>query len=190
MVNPKIFREYDIRGVVGEDLDNEKVELIGKAFGTFLIRNNNKTAVIGGDVRLSTDEFKKSFTNGLLSTGINVTDVGIVATPVLYFSLWKLKTDGGVMITASHNPAEYNGIKLNLGKQSFFGKQIQGILKLIQNNDFEKGAGEFSTYDNIDDEYINYILDDIKIERPVNVVIDGGNGMGGPYLPLILRKLG
>lgn len=190
MVNPKIFRQYDIRGIVGKDLDVEVLELIGKAYGTYLRRKNLTKAVIGGDARKSTPDFKKAFTKGVLSTGIDLTDIGIVATPVLYFSIWKLKADGGVMITASHNPSEYNGIKMNLGKQSIFGNQIQEILKLIQNEDFETGKGKLGEYTSIDNEYISYILDDIKIERPVKVVVDGGNGMGGPYLPKILRKLG
>ena len=133
MVNPSIFRAYDIRGVVDKDLNEDILYKIGKGYGTFLRRQNLKTVCIGGDARLSTPAYKKAFIKGMLETGIDVIDVGIMATPVLYFSIWKLKTDGGVMITASHNPAEYNGIKLNQGLQSVYGEQIQEILKLIQN---------------------------------------------------------
>src|SRR6056297_2411630 len=111
MVNPSIFRQYDIRGVVDKDLTDETVYLIARAYGTYMRRLNKKTVAIGGDARLSTPRFKAIFIDGLRETGIDVTDVGILATPLLYFSIWKLKTDGGVMITASHNPAEYNGIK-------------------------------------------------------------------------------
>ncbi|OQX71413.1 MAG: phosphomannomutase [Candidatus Cloacimonas sp. 4484_275] len=190
MVNPQIFRQYDIRGIVGKDLTDETVYLIGKGYGTYLRRKNLKTAVIGGDARLSTPQFKKQFIKGLLETGIDVTDVGKLATPVLYFSIWKLKTDGGVMITASHNPAEYNGIKLNIGLQSVYGEQIQEILKLIQNGDFESGEGKLDSNSEIDDQYIEFVLEHIDIKRPIKVIVDGGNGMGGPYLPKILRKAG
>ena len=190
MVNPQIFRAYDIRGVVDKDLNEEILYLIGKGYGTFLRRQNLKTVCIGGDARLSTPAYKEAFIKGMLETGIDVIDVGIMATPVLYFSIWKLKTDGGVMITASHNPAEYNGIKLNQGLQSVYGEQIQEILKLIQNEDFETGKGSLSTNDEIDEIYKDYIFEGIKLERPVKVIVDGGNGAGGPYLPEILRRLG
>ncbi len=112
MVNPQIFRAYDIRGVVDKDLNEDILYQIGKGYGTFMRRQNLKTVSIGGDARLSTPAYKKAFIKGLQETGINVIDIGIVATPVLYFSIWKLKTDGGVMITASHNPAQWNALKL------------------------------------------------------------------------------
>ncbi|HHE39427.1 MAG TPA: phosphomannomutase/phosphoglucomutase [Candidatus Cloacimonetes bacterium] len=190
MVNPQIFRQYDIRGIVDTDLTNETLYLIGKGYGTFLRRQNMKTAVIGGDARLSTPIFKKNFIKGMNETGIDVIDVGIVATPVLYYSIWKLKTDGGVMITASHNPAEYNGIKLNQGLQSVFGEQIQEILQLILKEDFEKGEGITSSNNGMSEDYIQYVTNGIKLERPLKVVVDAGNGSGGPYLPVILRNLG
>ncbi len=190
MINKSIFRQYDIRGVVDKDLTNETLFLIGKGYGTFLRRQNLKTAVIGGDARLSTPQFKENFINGMLATGIDVVDIGEVATPVLYFAIWKLQTDGGVMITASHNPAEYNGIKLNQGLQSVFGEQIQEILQLILQKNFENGNGQLSQNNEIDEIYKNYIVENIKLKRPVKVIVDGGNGAGGPYLPEILRRLG
>ncbi|MBC8385773.1 MAG: phosphomannomutase/phosphoglucomutase [Candidatus Cloacimonetes bacterium] len=190
MVNPKIFRQYDIRGIVGSDLTGETLHLIGKGYGTFLKRQKLKTAVIGGDARLSTPDFKAEFIKGMIETGIEVIDIGTVATPVLYYSIWKLKTDGGVMITASHNPAEYNGIKLNQGLQSVFGEQIQEILQLIQKEDFESGLGAVSSNDEMSEDYIKYVTEGIKLERPIKVVVDAGNGAGGPYLPVILRNLG
>ncbi|MBN2829021.1 MAG: phosphomannomutase/phosphoglucomutase [Candidatus Cloacimonetes bacterium] len=190
MVNPQIFRQYDIRGVVGSDLTEETVYLIGKGFGTWLRRHNLKTVSLGGDARLSTPSFKEQFSRGLMETGCDVVDIGIVATPLMYFSIWALKTDAGAMITASHNPSEYNGIKLNNGLASVFGNEIQEILKLIQNEDFESGDGVFLEDESIEQRYIDYIIANIEIERPVKVVVDGGNGMGGPYLPRILKKLG
>ena len=190
MVNPQIFRQYDIRGVVDKDLTDETLYLIGKGYGTFLRRQDLKTVAIAGDARLSTPRFKKNFIKGMREVGIDVIDVGIMATPVLYYSIWKLKTDGGVVITASHNPAEYNGIKMNRGLQSVYGQDIQEILKLIQTDDFESGEGSFSSNDEMHESYKDYIVDGIKLDRPVKVIVDGGNGAGGPYLPEILRRLG
>lgn len=190
MVNPSIFRQYDIRGVVDKDLTDKTVYLIARAYGTYMRRLNKKTVAIGGDARLSTPRFKAIFIDGLRETGIDVTDVGILATPLLYFSIWKLNTDGGVMITASHNPAEYNGIKLNDGLSSVYGQQIQEILQLIQKEDFESGEGSLQKNDKIEEQYMDYIVDNIKLERPVKIIVDGGNGAGGPYLPKILRRLG
>jgi len=190
MVNPQIFRQYDIRGLVDKDLTDESLYLIGKGFGSILKRKKLKTTVIAGDARLSTPRFKKNFIKGLLETGIDVIDVGIMATPVLYYSIWKLDTDAGIMITASHNPSEYNGIKLNIGLQSFYGSDIQDLLKTIQKENFESGEGKLSSNDEMSDLYMKYIIDSIKLERPVKVIVDGGNGAGGPYLPPILRELG
>jgi phosphomannomutase / phosphoglucomutase len=190
MINQKIFREYDIRGVVDKDLSPEILYLIGRGYGTYIKRKGARSCVIGGDARLSTPEYKQQFTRGLMDTGLDVTDIGIVATPVLYFSIWKLHTDGGVMITASHNPSEYNGIKMNFGLASVFGSQIQEILQLINSRDFEQGSGSKSINSDIDRIYIDYLLKDLKLKRPVKVVVDAGNGAGGPYLPKILRSLG
>ncbi len=189
MVNPTIFRQYDIRGVVDIDLFPETVYNIGKGYGTFLRRLGKTSAVIGGDARLSTETFKAECIRGMREVGIDVIDIGMVASPVMYFAIWKLQTDGGIMITASHNPAEYNGIKMNLGLTSVFGQQIQDILKLIQIEDYEQGNGSLRQ-ENVDEVYKKYIIDNIHLERPVKVVVDGGNGVGGPYLPEILRALG
>jgi phosphomannomutase/phosphoglucomutase len=190
MINKQIFRQYDIRGLVEKDLNDESVYLIGKAFGTYLRRKNSKTSVIGGDARPSTYGFKKMFAKALQETGIDVIDIGILATPMLYYAIWKLKADGGVMITASHNPSEYNGIKLNLGMQSVYGEEIQKILRIIEAGEFESGDGKFSEYKKIAEEYIEYIVENISVKRPIDVVVDGGNGAGGPFLPKILQKLG
>lgn len=190
MVNPTIFRQYDIRGVVDKDLSNETLYQIGKSYGTYLRRLGGKTVSIGGDARLSTPVYKENFIKGMMETGIDVTDIGMCATPVLYYSIWKLKTDGGVMITASHNPAEYNGIKMNHGLQSVYGENIQKILKLIQTEDFERGEGSLTLNSEMDESYKDYIVDGIKLDRSVKVIVDGGNGAGGPYLPEILRRLG
>ncbi|MCL1827383.1 MAG: phosphomannomutase/phosphoglucomutase, partial [Candidatus Cloacimonetes bacterium] len=190
MINPQIFRQYDIRGIVDQDLNEEVLYTIGKAFGTFVRRNNEKSVVIAGDARLTTPSYKEAFVKGLLETGCDVTDVGICASPVLYFAIWKLKVGAGTMITASHNPKEYNGIKLNLGMASVYGEEIQEILGLIQKNDFEKGTGSYKTFEGIIGIYSDYIVENIKLARPVKCIVDAGNGVGGPILPDILRRLG
>jgi len=190
MVNPQIFRQYDIRGLVDKDLNSDVVNLIGRAFGTFVRRKGKKTVVIGGDARLSTPDYKDSFIKGLLAVGCDVTDIGICASPVMYFAIWKLGSDAGAMITASHNPKDYNGIKLNLGMSSVFGDQIQEILRLIQNGDFEKGEGAKKDFDDIIEIYSDYIVENIQLGRSVKCIVDAGNGVGGPILPNILRRLG
>lgn len=118
-INPGIFREYDIRGIAGTDIDEEVFELIGKAYGTYMKRVGASSISMGRDCRVTSPELSQAVARGINSTGINVLDIGMVATPMLYFSLYNLDVDGGVMITASHNPGEYNGIKLSSGKIPF-----------------------------------------------------------------------
>ena len=188
-MNPEIFREYDIRGLVDKDLTPETVELIGKAVGTYIRRQGGKTLTLGWDVRTSSVQFRDLISKGLLSTGCDVIDVGRVPTPVSYFSLHHCKPDGGVMITGSHNPPEFNGFKVSCGLHSLYGKQIQELLGLIQKNDFEKGQGRLSQQ-SVDTAYMEKICQVIKIERPVKVVVDGGNGCFGLVGPKLLKKLG
>ncbi|MCB5266370.1 MAG: phosphomannomutase/phosphoglucomutase [Candidatus Cloacimonetes bacterium] len=190
MIKSEVFRQYDIRGIVDEQLNAESYYLIGKGFASILIGKGLKTIVIGGDARHSTQEFKDAFIKGALEAGCDVTDVGMVATPVLYFAIWKLKQDAGAVITASHNPSQYNGCKLNLGLASFYAESLQELLKLIQAGKFTSGKGTLSHNDSIEEEYIDYVTENINIQRPVKVIVDGGNGMGGPYLPEILRRKG
>jgi len=190
MINPQVFRQYDIRGIVGEQLNAESYFLIGKGFGSYLRKKGLSSIVIGGDARHSTREFVDAFIQGAIETGCTITDIGLVATPILYFAIWKLKQDGGAMVTASHNPSQYNGCKLNLGLGSVYAEELQDLLKLIQKEDFVAGQGSVIPNTTIEEEYIKYIEDNIHIERPVKVIVDGGNGMGGPYLPEILRRKG
>ncbi len=189
-VNPTIFRQYDIRGIVDEDLTNESLYLIGKGFGSYVRKQGLKSVVIGGDARLSTPRFKDQFTKGLVETGCDVIDIGYLATPVLYFAIWKLNVEAGAMITASHNPPEYNGIKLNVGLSSVFGEQIQEVLHIIQKNEFESGEGCKKDYEGMLDEYMDYICKNIHLNRPIKCCVDAGNGAGGNILPVILKRLG
>ncbi|MCB5251535.1 MAG: phosphomannomutase/phosphoglucomutase [Candidatus Cloacimonadaceae bacterium] len=190
MIKSEVFRQYDIRGIVGEQLNAESYYLIGKGFASILQSKGLKNIVIGGDVRHSTREFMDAFIKGATEAGCDVTDIGTVATPILYFAIWRLKQDAGAMITASHNPSQYNGCKLNLGLNSFYAEDLQKLLKLILAEDFISGKGSLKQNDSIEADYIDYVSDHIKIQRPVKVIVDGGNGMGGPYLPEILRRAG
>ena len=188
-MNPQIFREYDIRGLVDKDLTPETVELIGKAIGTRIKRDGGKTISLGWDVRASSLKFREILSKGMLSTGCDVIDIGLVPTPVSYFSLHHLKPDGGVMITGSHNPPEFNGFKVSSGLHSLYGKDIQKLLESIQKNDFEKGAGKLSQQ-SVSEAYMEKICSIIKFARPIKVVVDGGNGCFGLVGPQLLKKLG
>ncbi len=188
-INPQIFREYDIRGIVGKDLTPETVRNIGQAIGTYIKRQGGKSLVVGHDVRSSSVEFREILSLALNSTGCNVVDIGMVPTPVSYFALHHLKADGGVMITGSHNPPEFNGFKISLGQHSLYGKKIQELKGLIDSNDFEKGYGKIDQT-NVLEPYMEHICSIINVSRKVKVVVDGGNGCFGITGPQLLKKLG
>ncbi len=188
-MNPLIFREYDIRGVVDKDLDEKVVENIGRAYGTFIQKADGKEVVVGRDVRLSSEPYNRFLIKGIVETGCNVLDVGVVSTPILYFSIIRYKKSGGVMITGSHNPIDYNGFKLCHGISSIYGEQIQELRKIIEENTFLSGSGEVST-DNPTPDYMNEVLTRVKVEKPLKVVVDAGNGTGGSIAPNLFRKLG
>ena len=185
----EIFREYDIRGIAGKDLTAETVELLGKGVGTWLLRRGCARIALGRDCRLSSDPFRDAILNGLLSTGMTVTDIGCAPTPLLYYAIHELKTEGGIMITGSHNPAEYNGFKICLGNNSVYGEQIQEIADLIETGDFKKGEGGVSTAD-VATPYKKYLLSLIKLPRRVRVAMDCGNGTACLLAPDILKTLG
>ncbi len=188
-LNPAIFREYDIRGLVGKDLTADRVERIGQAVGTYIRRRGGKTLTLGRDMRASSTEFRDALARGLTSTGCDLVDIGLVPTPVFYFSLHHLKSDGGVMITGSHNPPEFNGFKISHGLISLHGPEIQKLRELIEKEDFESGRGQEDQKELLD-EYMARIGEIIHIARPVNVVVDGGNGCFGIVGPQLLRNLG
>jgi len=188
-INPQIFREYDIRGIVGKDLTPESVASIGKAIGTYIRRGGGKTMILGRDVRSSSIEFRDILAEVLNSTGCDVIDIGMVPTPVTYFALHHFKADGGVMITGSHNPPEFNGFKISQGLHSLYGEKVQELKKLIEANDFETGTGTTKQQPVLDD-YMEKICSILKIPRNVKVVVDGGNGCFGIVGPKLLRKMG
>ena len=178
MVNPNIFREYDIRGIADDDLTDDVVELIGKAYATFLGRQGLKTFVVGRDVRLTSDRIQNALIKGISSAGCNVINIGEVPTPVLYFATVHLNADGGVMVTGSHNPIEFNGIKMSKGFASIYGADIQKLKNLIEQNDFEEGQGSVESYE-IVPTYVDMITSKIKLDRKLKIVIDAGNGTAG-----------
>jgi phosphomannomutase/phosphoglucomutase len=189
MMNKYIFREYDIRGKVAEDFPPEVVELLGKGFGTFVKRSGGAEIALSGDVRLTTPDLLDHFKRGVLATGVDVINIGIIPTPANYYSMFKLNVAGAVQITGSHNPPEFNGFKLSLNKKAVFGQAIQNIRKLIDENDFEIGTGSEVSY-NILEPYRQMILEKIKIERPLKVVMDCGNAAAAIIAPRIFKELG
>lgn len=188
-LNEKMFREYDIRGVADKDLGNSTVVSLGRAIGTFISRKGGKKITLGRDCRISSDRIKTALTEGLLASGIDVIDVGLVPTPLLYFSVIQLKTEGGIMITGSHNPPEHNGFKICVGASTIYGEDIQEIKALLLAGDFNSGSGTRSEADVVP-AYTEMIIKNIKHPLNLNVVIDSGNGMGGMIAPEIFRKLG
>ncbi|VAX21126.1 Phosphoglucomutase @ Phosphomannomutase [hydrothermal vent metagenome] len=188
-MNRHIFREYDIRGVVKTDLLPETIVALGKAFGTTVKRNGGSTVSVGMDARESSESLFKLLSDGIISTGVNVVNIGLVPTPLLYFSVYHLNTDGGVMITGSHNPPEFNGFKLNLEKDSIHGSGIQALADMIEANDFETGSGSMSETDVIED-YITMVRGKVQLKRGSKVVVDAGNGCGAIFAPRLLRELG
>lgn len=181
-VNPYIFREYDIRGVADVDLNDEVVKSIGKAFGTILKRKGGKKITLGYDVRLSSERIKEKVKEGVLETGIDVIEIGAIPTPLLYFSVFRLETCGGIQVTGSHNPKEYNGMKLMLFKETLYGEEIKKIKEVIESKDFEKGKGKETRYENIIDDYIEDVNKKVKINKKFKFAVDPGNGTCGPII--------
>jgi phosphomannomutase/phosphoglucomutase len=189
-ISPSIFREYDIRGIVDQDLTPEIVEVLGRAFGTYFRRHGKRAVALGHDCRLSSPAYAAALAKGLQSTGCDVSDLGTVPTPLLYFAIFYKKYEAGVMITGSHNPPEYNGFKMMCGEETLYGETIQEIRRLIEAGDFiRKKAGTKSDYDLVS-EYQDYVLGLIKLRRPLKIVVDAGNGTGGVVAVPIFRKLG
>ena len=189
-MNQNIFREYDIRGIVGQDLTDETVSLLGKAIGTFFIRNGAKRIAIGFDARESSPRFRDLLVQGFNAAGCDTVLIGRVPTPVLYFTVFTKDVNGGVMITGSHNPPDHNGFKICLGKSTLFGSQIQEIKEIALGGNFAKGEGTNENLEVLAD-YEKDILSKINLgARKLKAVVDGGNGMGGVTAVPIYEKLG
>ncbi len=190
----RIFREYDIRGIYGKDLTEEISYFIGKAFVSLVFKESKKIPErisVGMDARISSELLKKALVKGITECGVDVIDIGLCPTPLQYFSLFVLPVDAGIMITGSHNPPEFNGFKLSIGKETIYGKKIRELKKIIENMDFINlnRAGKIEEY-NIKEDYINYMLSHFSSFEGIKVVIDSGNGTAGVVAPVILKKLG
>lgn len=185
----EIFKAYDIRGIVGKTITVENVERIGHAIGSEA-RTRNLTAIaIGRDGRLSGTELSQALARGIRNSGIDVVDVGMVATPMLYFAAHQLCQYSGVMVTGSHNPPEYNGFKIVLGGQTLAAETIQALRIRIENNDLNHGTGNYSEQ-TIVNAYLERITQDIQLHRPLKIVVDCGNGVAGAFAPALYRGLG
>ena len=192
-LNPKIFREYDIRGIAEEDFDADFASALGGALGTRARRahpEKTPTLTVGRDCRATSDTYAEAVIAGILSTGANVVDIGMVPTPLLYFSLFELDVDGGVEITASHNPSEFNGFKICQGREAIHGDAIYRLRAEVQAGDFAHGEGSSRKLD-ILPAYIEFCKKEIgQLARPLKVVVDAGNAAAGPAAPQVLRALG
>lgn len=191
-MNAHIFREYDIRGLVDEDLTPDVVTSLGLGYATLMIKENGIKApviALGRDCRLSSDRLRDNLVEGLTRAGCHVIDIGVCPTPLLYFALFNLEVDGGFMITGSHNPPEFNGFKVCVGKETIYGPHILHLKDLIEAGDFPAGSGSVKTLQ-ITETYLDWLEKNIHFERPVSVVLDAGNGTGGVLAAPVMEKLG
>ncbi|MEI7752373.1 MAG: phosphomannomutase/phosphoglucomutase [Candidatus Omnitrophota bacterium] len=192
MIPSHIFREYDIRGIAGKELTEEVALAIGKAFGSVLVREGKKNIAIAHDHRWSWEFLFRGLSNGLLSCGLTVIDIGLAPTPLLYFYVANNKLDAGISLTGSHNPPDENGFKFQHASRSFFGKEIQNLKALIDKNDFVTGQGKIERPDHegVLKSYEDFIASDFKFTKKLKVVLDTGHGMGGLTAPTLIRRLG
>jgi len=187
-LNPTSLREYDIRGIVGETLDADDVRSIGRGFGTLVRRSGGTTVAVSYDGRLSSPELAAALTDGLVQCGLAVTGIGLGPSPMLYYAAHTLPADAGIMITGSHNPPEYNGIKLVLGGHSFHGAQIQDLGRLVAAGDFVSGAGR-ADEQSVDQAYVDRLARDYAGTRPLSVAWDAGNGAAGEIMQALVARL-
>ncbi|MDO8437728.1 MAG: phosphomannomutase/phosphoglucomutase [Nitrosomonadaceae bacterium] len=185
----EIFKAYDIRGVVGKTLTAAIVEAIGHAIGSEARARGLAAVAIGRDGRLSGPELAQALARGLQKSGVNVVDVGMVATPMLYFAAHELCNYSGVMVTGSHNPPDYNGLKMVLGGETLAAESIQALRLRLENSDLVDGSGGYRQH-NISETYLQRITSDIKLARPMKIIVDCGNGVAGAYAPALYRRLG
>ncbi|CAC9588819.1 Phosphoglucomutase @ Phosphomannomutase [Bathymodiolus heckerae thiotrophic gill symbiont] len=188
-ISQSIFKAYDIRGIVEQELTPEAVKLIGLAIGSESIAKGERGVVVGRDGRLSGLDLMQALKTGLKESGCHVVDIGMVPTPLVYFSTYTKAATSGVMITGSHNPPEYNGFKIMIAGETLSGNRIQELYQRIINNDFNSGHGT-STKVDIEQDYIDQIKSDIKLDKPLHIVVDCGNGVAGDIAPKLFEQLG
>jgi len=188
MLKPTIFREYDIRGIADTELLSADVVDLGRGLGTLLQRKSGRSITLGRDCRLSSPRLRDALLEGLVDSGCEVTDIGVVPTPLLYFSAVHLEADGGVMITGSHNPSEFNGFKTVCGAGTLHGETIQEVRRIIEKRDFLHGHGSHDDMDVIP-AYLDQVAPQFEFSRRVKVVLDGGNGTAGPVVHRLFERL-
>jgi phosphomannomutase/phosphoglucomutase len=189
VINPNVFRQYDIRGVVGKEIDEDFAKTLGLAFGTFSLQQGETKVIVGSDNRISSPSLKKALTDGLLSTGCNVIDLGTVITPIFYYSRILYDINPGIIVTASHNPAQFNGFKIGFGPGTIYGEQIQELKAMMEKNEFASGSGNLF-YKDPTQNYIDMICKKIKLDKKLRVGIDCGNGTASLFAPELFEKLG
>lgn len=188
-MNRAIFREYDIRGEVGSDLPGEVVEDIGRAYATYILGRGLKRVTCGRDGRIHSQSLQKALVQGIRAAGCDVVDIGQCPTPLLYFSIHHLKAEGGIQVTGSHNPPEFNGFKMCAETATLYGEKIQDLRRIIESRDFANGEGALTQYD-IVEPYVRYMRENIRIARPLKVVLDAGNGVAGMVAPRVFQDQG
>jgi phosphomannomutase len=186
--DPTVLREYDIRGIVGQTLGVADARAIGQGLGSAIIEGGGRSAAVARDGRVTSPAFAAAVIDGMLSTGLEVVDVGLGPTPMLYYAVWALDLDGGVMVTGSHNPSEYNGFKMMRGKKSFWGPDIQTLGRRAQSGSYATGSGSLRQRD-IQPDYIARLVRDYRPGRPLNVCWDAGNGAAGPAMMALIAAL-
>jgi len=190
MLNPHVFRAYDVRGLVGRDINPDVFREVGRAYGTLIRRNGGRRIAVGRDNRLSSNDLKVGFVDGVRAAGIDVVDIGPSTTPILYFATAHWKLDGGANITGSHNPIEYNGVKMvHPGAAPLSEDEIQALRTTIERGDYEQGNGTLSERSPRED-YFDTIARIVQPSRRLKVVVDAGNGVAGLYGPELLRRIG
>src|SRR6267142_726524 len=190
MLNPHVFRAYDVRGLVGRDINPDVFRQVGRAYATMIRRNGGRRIAVGRDNRLSSHGLAAGFVEGARAAGVDVVDIGASTTPILYFATAHWKLDGGANITGSHNPIEYNGVKMvHPGAAPLSEEEIQGLRATIERGDYETGAGGLSERSPRDD-YFDTISRIARPTRRLKVVVDAGNGVAGSYGPELLRRIG
>lgn len=188
-ITKDIFRAYDIRGIVENALTPDAVQQIGQAFATEALSQGQNTVVIGRDGRLSSPELAKRLSEGLCAGGCDVIDVGMVPTPVLYYATHKLKTGTGIMVTGSHNPPQYNGLKMLIAGNTLYGDGITALYNMIVEDRLNSGDGKYFEQDILPD-YLDTIISDIKLDKPLNIAVDCGNGVAGVCATELFTRLG
>ncbi len=188
-IHPSIFRAYDIRGIVGETLTESAVHTIGRALGTMAMEMGERRMAVGRDGRSSGQLLFNALSQGILSTGCDVIDIGMVPTPLLYYATHVLQTSSGVMLTGSHNPAEYNGLKMVLAGKTLTDDQIKKLHQYAMDDKFLQGDGLLSSLDMIE-RYMFHVTQAIKLKKPLKIVVDCGNGVAGCVAPLLYKQMG